>query len=179
MEFFLPGLISIIIAATIAFAVLPRFSPFILAILSITLLVLGVYHHYSIFYHEYHYSTWQEKLKDYAPIIMIGVIILVSLFYMVFLFSSGSAPKNNSSNLNNIINFSNLPSANSATNPLTEIINNTIRTANDFAENIGIKNTGAKNKNGLLNTLNNSIVNTFSNVKSLIDGNEIAPANKV
>ena len=64
----------------VSFAVAPNLSPIILAVLSIALLVFGVYHHYNMFASEYRLSTWQESLKIYAPAIMIGAIIIFIIY---------------------------------------------------------------------------------------------------
>lgn len=88
MEFFLPGLAALLIAALIVFLVLPRFGAPVLAVLSIVLLAYGLYNHYYMFAPEYRYSTWQERLKFYAPFVMIGGLVLAVLFYMGFLFGT-------------------------------------------------------------------------------------------
>jgi hypothetical protein len=96
---------------------------------------------------------------------MIALIVLISIFYMVGLFGGGApAPA-----INNSI-MENLPSAGSATNMLTEGINNSIRAVNNL---FSAKNNGKKNNGGLMENLTNSAVETFSNVKSLL---EPAPA---
>lgn len=177
MEFFLPSLIIVILGCLIAFFVLPRFSPLVLALISIALLIFGVYHHMKIFGYEYTYSTWQDIFKGgaYAPAVMIAFLMIFIIFYFMYLFGSTGAPKNNASSvLSN--NISELPSAESATNPLTEVINNTIRSVNNVF-NGNAKNK--KNNGGLLEEATNSIVNTFSNVKSLIEGPPAKPNNKV
>lgn len=98
MEFFLPGLAALLIAALIVFLVLPRFGAPILAALSVVLLIYGVYNHYSMFGSEWRYSTWQERLKWYAPFLIVGALILSVLFYMGFLFGAegpAALPANN------------------------------------------------------------------------------------
>lgn len=160
MEFFLPSLIVIIIGAIIAFMVLPRFSPLILAIISIALLAFGIYHHMKIFSYEYTYSTWQEQFKSYGPAVMISALMLVIIFYFMYLFGKAGAPAK-------VNNIGQLPSAESATNFLTETINNTIRNVANAVN--GVSENAKKNNGGIMNTINNSIVNTFSNVKSLIE----------
>lgn len=165
MEFFLPSLLVILIGTLIAFFIIPKFSPLILALLSVALLAIGVYHHYSLFKGEYAYSTWLDQFKPYAGIVMISLIVLISIFYMVGLFGGGApAPAVNNSIMEN------LPSAGSATNMLTEGINNSIRAVNNL---FNAKNNGKKNNGGLVENLTNSAVETFSNVKSLL---EPAPA---
>ena len=137
----------------------------ILALLSVALLAVGIYHHYSLFKGEYAYSTWLDQFKPYAGIVMISLIVLISIFYMIGLFGGGApAPSVNNSIMEN------LPSANTATNMLTEGINNSIRAVNNL---FNAKNNGKKNNGGLMENLTNSAVETFSNVKSLL---EPAPA---
>lgn len=174
MEFFLPSLIIVILGGLIAFYVLPRFSPLVLAVISIGLLIFGVYHHMKIFGYEYTYSTWQEIFKGgaYGPAVMIAFLMIFIIFYFMYLFGSTGAPKNNA-----ISSINELPSAESATNPLTEVINNTIRSVNNVFNNSGAAAKNKKNNGGLLEEATNSIVNTFSNVKSLIEG-PAAPAAK-
>lgn len=172
MEFFLPGLAIILIGALIAFAVIPRFSPVILALISIALLVAALYDHFRIFSYEYAYSTWQEQLKSYAPYVMIGALLVSIIFYFMYIFGGGRPKDNNS--ISQVIE--NMPNANTATNPLTEAINNTLKTVNNMVNGNG---NGAIKKNnaagpGILEKVNNSIVNTFSNVKSLIEGEPVA-----
>ncbi len=85
-----------------------------------------------------------------------GLIGLVLVFYLFFFMSDSknAAAVNGASNRN-------------FTSPIKNIVTNITNAANS------IINTGAANKNqGVINKLNNSIVSTFSNVKSLINGNE-------
>ena len=91
MEFFLPGLAALLIAALIVFLVLPRLGAPILAVLALLLLAYGIYSHYTLFASEYRYSTWQDRLKFYAPFLMIGALVLAVLGYMGFLFGSKGA----------------------------------------------------------------------------------------
>lgn len=166
MEFFLPGLFVLLIGVLIAFFVIPRFSPVILAIISIVLLIAALYDHFRIFSYEYAYSTWQEQLKGYAPYVMVGALLITIIFYFMYIFGGGRPKANNS--ISEAIE--NMPNANTATNPLTEAINNTLKAVNNVVNGNGVANK--KNNAGLLEKVNNSIVNTFSNVKSLIDGPE-------
>ena len=169
MEFFLPGILFVLIAAIIAFFVIPRFSPVILALISIGLLIFALYDHFRIFSYEYAYSTWQEQLKGYAPYVMVGALLVSIIFYFMYIFGGGRPAAANNSIVNAI---ENMPNANTATTPLTEVINNTLKAVNNVVTGNGAaKNNGAAGP-GLLEKVNNSIVNTFTNVKSLIDAPE-------
>ncbi len=123
MEFFLPGIAALLIAALIVFLVLPRLGAPILAGLSLLLLGYGLYNHYYLFGSEYRFSTWQERLKYYSTPIMIGGLILAILMYLGYLFQSKGA---------NILPASNLtPEASS----VAVAVNNTATVANNIATN--------------------------------------------
>jgi predicted PurR-regulated permease PerM len=157
MEFFLPGLIALLIAALIVFLVLPRLGAPVLAVLAIVLLVYGVSNHMAIFYHEYRYSTWQEFLKFYAPFVMIAGLILAILFFMGFLFGTRGS---------SALPASNLPSntvTNTVANTVTNIVNNTVEalnnTVNVAANAVGFGNQNKKNNSSVLTNLGR-ILNT-------------------
>jgi predicted PurR-regulated permease PerM len=106
---------------------------------------------------------------------MIGALLVSIIFFFMYIFGGGRPKANNT--ISEAIE--NMPNANTATNPLTEAINNTLKAVNNIVtgNNANKKNganTGANTGPGLLEKVNNSIVNTFSNVKSLIEG-EPAP----
>jgi hypothetical protein len=80
MEFFIPGLLLFLVSIIISFILAPRFTPLVVALLSIGFLTYGVYDHYKMFAAEYRLSTWQESLKIYAPAIMIAAIIIFIIY---------------------------------------------------------------------------------------------------
>jgi hypothetical protein len=86
MELFIPGMCLFLVAIAISFAVIPRFTPLVIALLSIVILVIAVRHHYLMFEAEYRLSTWQDSIKIYAPAIMIIAIILFITIPMIFLY---------------------------------------------------------------------------------------------
>lgn len=92
MELFLPGLLVFFVAIAISFAIVPKFTPLVVAIVSIVFLVIGVKQHYDMFASEYRLSTWEDSLQIYAPAIMIGAIILFVIYWILSLFTSGSVP---------------------------------------------------------------------------------------
>jgi predicted PurR-regulated permease PerM len=152
MEFFLPGLVALIIAALIVFLVLPRLGAPVLAVLAIVLLIYGVSNHMAIFYHEYRYSTWQEFLKFYAPFIMIAGLILAILFFMGYLFGTRGPSALPASNLP-----ANAPVVNSAINTVSNVVNNTVEAVNNTvnaaanAVGFGNQNKGKNNSSVLTN----------------------------
>jgi hypothetical protein len=148
MEFFLPGLAALLIAGLIVFLVLPRLGAPILAVLSIVLLVYGVYNHYSLFSSEWRYSTWQERLKEYAPFLIVGALVLAVLGYMGFLFGTRGA---------NALPATNAPAADAQ---VVEAVNNAGNTALNAAVNVtntlGLTNNAKVNTNkGVMENLGN------------------------
>ena len=160
MELFIPGIAVLLLAALIVFLVLPRFGAPVLVVLSIILLVYGVYTHASMFAPEYRLSTWTDIVKQYAPFVIIGALLVSILMYMGFLFSSKGAE---ALPVPNVAPTPNLPPADTATNPLTAAINSGLQAVNqavDTATNVVSNVTSTTNKK------NNSIFNINSLVKT-------------
>ena len=163
MEFFLPSLAALLLTALLVFFVLPKFGAPILVALSIILLMYGVRSHIQLFAPEYRFSTWQEQLKLYAPFIIIGGLLLSVLSYLGFLFGTKGV---NALPAPNIAPAVNMPPANTATNPITSIINSGLQAVNgavNTVTNAVSPNTSANNskKNNftltsLITTPNNS-----------------------
>ena len=155
MEFFLPSILFLLISAAIVFFVIPRFGPLVLAIVSLVLLTIGMYNHYTLFQNEYKASTWQLGLVAFAPYIMIGVVIVMIILYLTYLLPSGAT----SSTANVKANTINLPPPETATNVITEGVNNAIRAAAPVA-NIKVNTTNQPN---ILNNNNNNNMNNINN----------------
>jgi len=152
MEFFLPGLAALLIAALLVFLVLPRLGAPILASLSLVLLAYGVWSHMTLFYSEYRYSTWQERFKGYAPFVVLGLLIMGVLGYLMYIFGT--------------VGSSALPASN-LTPAQTTSVNNTI---NSVANSIGLS-TNKKNNSGTVLENLGGILNTpnkRNNFKSLL-----------
>jgi hypothetical protein len=167
MEFFLPSILFLLIAAAIVFFVIPRFGPLVLAVVSLILLTIGIYNHYTLFQNEYRASTWQLGLVAYAPYIMVGAVILMIIMYLTYLIPSGSSSGSGSS-VNTAVNAPaviNLPPPETATNVITEGVNNAIRAAAPVA-NIKVNTTNQVNNN-----LNNGLFNNNNNGRGNGRGN--------
>jgi hypothetical protein len=143
MEFFLPSILFLLVACGIVFFIIPRFGPLILAGVALTLLILGIYNHYSMFATEYRLSTWQSGMIGYAPYIMVGALVLAILLYLFYLIPSGE----NMGNVRNLVpnlfgenqNRLVLPPPGTATNGVTEGIGNMMRKAAEIA-NVNVQN---------------------------------------
>jgi hypothetical protein len=156
MEMFIPTLLLFLVAIGISLAIVPKFSPLVIAVLSIVFLTVGVYQHYKMFAAEYRLSTWQNSLKMYAPAIMIGAVILFVIYSILAIFPKGSVPVPSLPNITP-------PSTNSITNQvvgsLNKVTNILGNTTSDLVETVNntinkINNRGEENKELGVNTEN-------------------------
>jgi biopolymer transport protein ExbD len=164
MEFFIPGLLLFLVSIIITFVLVPRFTPLVIALLSIVFLSYGVYDHYKMFASEYRLSTWQQSLKIYAPAIMIMAIILFIIYAILAFFTKGSVPvpllpnisePNENSTTNQIIQ-----SLNKLGNALTNNNTNLINEVNNQINNVN------KNRNNILGVnITNNDINTNKNTR--------------
>jgi hypothetical protein len=156
MELFIPSVLILLLAAAVIFFVLPRFGAATLAIISVALLVFGVYQHMNSFGTEYRLSTWQLGLMSYAPYIMIGGLLLVIGFYLVSISPLGKA-NTTAPTMPEMPSIAEMPNANSATNAVTAGVNNALKGITNVAGNaaaaIGMGNAAKANNKGVGNAL--------------------------
>lgn len=148
MEMFLPSVIILLLAAAVVFFVLPQFGPATLAIVSAILLSLGLYQHYTTFGSEYRYSTWQ--LVSFSPYILIGGLFVVIAIFLLYTIPV-SGPVAPTVELPTIAN---MPPANTSTNGITGLINNSLNTAANLFN--GSSNT-TPNGNGIFTNIANTV----------------------
>jgi len=145
MELFFPSILIFLLALIVVMILIPQFSPIIIVTCAITLLVAGMYNHFSMFWNEYAQSTWQTSLKTFAPGIIIIAIFIYLLFAIGAFFTGGKVPVPTLPEMS-------LPSAESATNAITSSINDTMNATkglfgmNDRAKNEGPRNEGPRNE---------------------------------
>lgn len=73
---FIPSLVVIILGAIVVFFVLPKAAPYTLGVMAVLLFGVGIYQHYQTFPYEYSTGNFRDKLKDYAPFLMLLATIL-------------------------------------------------------------------------------------------------------
>lgn len=169
-QYFIPALISIILSALIFFFILPRLSPYILGALSVLMLALGIWQHYSMFPYEYRTSIVSELLKQYAGFIILALVILASIIGILFVHGAnlpevskvipeipampnlmpGNTSKNNSSK--NAFNFGgNETKANGANSGILGAVTNAYNSATN-----AVANAVTNAKNGIVNAGKNN-----------------------
>jgi hypothetical protein len=144
MELFLPSFLILLLASIVVFTVIPRFSIHVLAVISFGLLSFGAYNHWSTFKSEYKLATWHEPLKQIAPAIVLGVMMLFVLSYALSFFGDTGIP------------VPALPELTAVTNSATSTIGNAVT---------GIANTVKNVAVGAVNTVGN-IASKATNVVS-------------
>lgn len=161
MEIFLPSFLILILAAIVVFTVIPRMGPLVLTVVSILLLLFGVYHHWDLFKSEYRFSTWQDTMgfTGLAPALVLGVLFVFILGFILSFFGSGvpvPAISDVTNTVSSIVNTAQTAVTNVASNVVTGVTNaantaiSTVTGANNRGANAGF----ARN---FLNRINNSV----------------------
>jgi hypothetical protein len=120
MEFFLPSLLIVILALGLVFAVFPRMGPMMLAVLATVALIFAVQQHMSIFKQDYATMTWTTSAKVAAPYVLVGVVVLFSIGYILYLWGAGKRSVLPTPPMT-------IPPPSSATNMLTTAIGNSLK----------------------------------------------------
>jgi len=172
-QYFIPALISIILSAVIFFFILPRLSPYILGALSVLMLALGIWQHYSMFPYEYKTSIVSELLKQYAGFIILALVILASTTGILVVHGTnlpevskvipeipampnlmpGNNSKNNSAK--NVFNFGGNETKANGANGANSGILGAVTNAYNSATN-AVSNVVTNAKNGILNAGKNN-----------------------
>lgn len=146
MELFLPGIIVLLLAAFFIFLIIPRFGATILVGASVLAVCVAIYNHVSMFGSEYRLSTWQMGLAASAPwfVLLLSFIFVIGALQHIF---SGSGPSIAEQISNSVkLSVTNMPSAQSATNPITSLVNTAIENTKSILSPI---NT-SKNKSPII-----------------------------
>jgi hypothetical protein len=185
MELFIPSVLVLLLAAAVIFFVLPRFGAPVLAIISVGLLVYGLYEHMNAFQTEYRLSTWQAGLITYAPYVMVGGLLVVIAFYLLSI-SPWGKPSSTAPPMPEVPTIAEMPKAETATNMVTAGVNNALKGAKNAlgnaaaavglgnaaknANNKGLANEAAKAANGVKNAAE-GLANRMRSAFSTFTGN--------
>lgn len=117
MEFFIPSLFIVLLAAIFGAIFIPRLTPIILVCIATIALIGAIGNHSHLFSNEYKNVSW--VIPEMAPYLMIGTLVAILVGYVLLLFFSGKGPS-----LPPKMNV--IPPPNTATNSLTEGIGNSL-----------------------------------------------------
>ena len=119
MEFYIPSLFIILLAAIFVVLVVPRLSHIVLIVLCSLLLVWGIANHYTLFVTEYHNMNWMNTAITAGPYIMLFLVIALSLGYIILVFTKSRSSSQGEQRMN-------IPPPESATNYVTRGIGNSL-----------------------------------------------------
>jgi hypothetical protein len=162
MELFIPSLLVLLIAGLLAFLIIPRSTVPVVLGVSLLILLYVLNDHYGKFYNEYRYSTWQYTAQGYAPYVIVAILILFILTTSSFtLHSSGWQTQ---------VQTPTLPTATSATNPVTSAINSGIRAVSSTAAaaTTAVTNTVAAATSAVKNAGKNKNSGSAYNISALL-----------
>ena len=156
MELFIPSLIVLVIGAIFLFAVLPKLSPYVLGGLAVSMFLLGLWQHYSMFPYEYKMSVASDAIKQYSGFIMLLAVIFAGVTGVLAM--HGGNPPSTESILPAMPNI--MGSSNNAKNNSGSIFN--------------IGGNNAKNGNGMMA----SVANAFKPANNAKKNNLASPSFK-
>lgn len=119
MEFYIPSLLIVLLAAIIGAFFIPQLSSLIMIILCTLLLIWAFANHYTTFASEYRNMNWVNAATTVAPYLMITLVIALSIGYMTLLFTSGKGENVGSPSMR-------IPPPETATNYVTRGIGNSL-----------------------------------------------------
>ena len=119
MEFYIPSLFIILLAAIFVVLVVPQLSHVVLIVLCSLLLVWGIANHYTLFVTEYHNMNWTNTAVVAGPYVILFVVIALSLGYIILLFTKSRSSSQREEKIN-------IPPPESATNYVTRGIGNSL-----------------------------------------------------
>jgi len=139
MEFFLPSILLIILAIGLSVAFVPKLSPFVLVLGSVMCIAIAGYNHYTLFSGEYSVMTWIESAKNFAPILLTGLVILLAGGYLLMMVRGGKTPTLQMPAMS-------IPPPETATNVLTQNIGEGLKSAG-----MSVNRNEGTNRNNSLN----------------------------
>ena len=93
MEFYIPSLLLVLLAAVLGALFIPNLSQPILIVLCLVLLGFGFANHYTLFVNEYKNMHWLNTAVIAGPYLMVGTVIMLSVGYIFLQFTSGGAKR--------------------------------------------------------------------------------------
>lgn len=129
MELYFPSIAVMALAFIIILVVFPRLTPYLLIVLALVLLVFAAYNHFALFGREYAAASWLEASKSFAPLLLIGLVVVMSVAYLLYLV--GLRRGSNAGPLFRMPSPNASPAPNTATNMVTEAIGKALNAGNN------------------------------------------------
>jgi hypothetical protein len=129
MELFLPSVLLVLLAFLAIALFVPRFSPFFMFMVLLVILLVVGYQHIQQFQQEYAILSWAETAGSIAPYLLVGLVILLSLGYLLYLFGlrRGGGKSSGNAGLPSLPVPAAAPPPETATNLITQGINTGVR----------------------------------------------------
>ena len=105
MELFIPSLVVLVLGAIFLFAFLPKLSPYVLGGLAVSMFILGLWQHYTMFPYEYKMSAASDVIKQYSGFIMLLAVIFAGVTGVLMM--HGGNPPSTEALMPNIMGSSN------------------------------------------------------------------------
>lgn len=163
MQLFIPSVITIVIAAVLAFLVIPRTGALILASVSLLAVIAVGLHHYNLFYSEYMLSTWQNGIGANASFIVLGLAILFIISSILFMFKGGADTGAAAGAVNSVKDALSAPFEG-----MTASVEKVANASNSGVA--GFFNKGLAAVNGAVNAATNAVKNNANKTSPLIPG---------
>jgi hypothetical protein len=173
MQLFIPSVITIVIAAMLAFLVIPRTGALILAGVSLLAIIAVGIHHYNLFYSEYMLSTWQNGIGANASFLVLGLAIVFIISSILFMFTGGAGASANKATdaVNSVQDALSAPFEN-----LSESVKNVVNATPANALNTGATgffNKGLAAVTGAANAFKNAASNVATNATNVVKNNAL------
>ena len=94
MEFFLPTVFLLLVAYLFTMMVIPKMSHIVILVAAAVFIAITVYNHYSLFADEYKVMTWVDTARQFAPTLLILLVIALMGGYILYISTTGKGSPN-------------------------------------------------------------------------------------
>jgi hypothetical protein len=153
MELFIPTLVVLVLSALVCFFILPRLSPYILGLLSLGMLVIGIWQNYKMFPQDY--SAISNVYKEYSGFALTLLVILLAIVGITYIGNKHTSmvsiipeiPLPNLTGSNTNKSIFNLGGTSSPMGSITGAVNSAVTSVNNALKSpVSILNNSRKNK---------------------------------
>jgi hypothetical protein len=89
MEMFLPSVFLMLVAYLFTITFIPKLSHLVILAGAIAFIAITVFNHYSMFSNEYKIMTWVDTARQFAPTLIIILIIALMGGYLLYISTTG------------------------------------------------------------------------------------------